>query len=258
MKLSRVLLSIILFITFSCKKSQDIPDPDVPSRYCRVAELHNPDGKIIYYFDENNLAVASRSYPKHGPASSYAEYEYKNGKLSCIIYYDSIFHNADKSNWGMKLVYEEDGNKVIEHWYTNLPEYPNLEMSRTIYFYNKNGALTRTEGYAVYHGDLIDKTVKEYETDSNNNITKMSSYDTKGQLSETYTYTYDDKINAQLGLPEYTILKTGKNNPLKLTVKGAGMPTSYTYAYMYTYNEEGYPLSDGLGTEYKYSCADLP
>jgi hypothetical protein len=110
----------------------------------------------------------------------------------------------------------------------------------------------REESYTLFGDRLVLTSAMEYITDSRGNFTEARSY-YSNYLTGTWKYEYDNKKNLLLAKPEFTLLKTSKNNVVRETyIPNNGPVTTKTYSY--TYNAEGYPISCSDGRVFRYQC----
>ena len=251
MKNLLILFAVSCALLSSCRKDKDPMGPPKTQTVCRMAEWKNTiaNYSFVYTTDANNDIVQSIYFGDKGEVALVSTYEYRDGRLSALKRY---FDTA-KTIWNGSMTFADSGNKIYWSTYTNRDHAP-YEIMRQVFTVDGEGKLVSEQRYTVKDGELTPRERIEYDTDGNGNVTEARTY-WDSVLTETWTYSYDAMKNVNLTLPEYTILKTGKNNVVdEVQTKKDG--TVKTYAYQYTYNAEGYPVTRSDGTIYMYTCRE--
>jgi hypothetical protein len=237
-----LLLLLSLTLLLSCGR-----DPEIgPYEVCQLATYGNAMGDTATYtFDAENRAI--ECLRQNGFYWQKEVYNYNQRKLSEVIYTGN-----NVTGWQRRMVYTQEGNKIIGRAYDKFGSGEEKENWRTIQVLDKNGHRLRDEVYGIENGVATLYSKMEYETDTWGNITVAHVY-RDWQPATTYTYWYDNKKNPELAMPESTLLKTNKNNITRVEYTG-GNGSVVVNEYTYTYNAEGYPVADSDGRMYSYRC----
>lgn len=127
-----------------------------------------------------------------------------------LVYYDEA-----KTLLMRKATFEKGGDSIRLRWY-RFHDSIFREYYRMVQIVNTEGNLIREKTFNVMDGVVMPLDIVEYETEASGNMTRGRRY-RDGDLTGTVGYEYDTKTNASLALPEYTILKTSKNNVVRHT-----------------------------------------
>lgn len=245
MKVFHLLLLLLTLLT-ACGR-----DPETgPYQVCRMAGIRDTGTwgyTKIFAFNSENLAVKREDWTKSDEKSQETIYEYKGAKLVTLT--EQIFHGRE---FPKQRRFQQLGNKIYDRGYDPAAG-GYVPVSLHIQTLDKNGHLTGEEfNWIDDHGQLIPRGKNEYKTDEWGNIIE-AKYLEGDIVWGIETFEYDDKKNLNLTLPEYTILKTSRNNVI------SGTYTTHdglirTFNTRYTYNAEGYPVSCSDGRMFSYEC----
>ena len=189
------------------------------------------DGYVLtstYTYDGNKIVGGTYSDGTHDV------FTYTNDNITKIQTYDGDTLDEEET-----FEYNSNG-QVITYIYKSYDFDDYAE--RTTYAYNSNGTITATE-YTGNHSAQTEPSGTRVLTILNDNITKNVSTDTNGEVSDTETFTFDDKNNPRkniLGIKAINIAYgiDGANNILTSL---SGGPEDYSYTY--TYNVDGFPVT---------------
>lgn len=223
----RVLWSILLLgIAFACTEKQ--PDsPVVPRQHRLKAVEYLSTGTTQFSYDASNRINA---YTGPSSLSGLVTYDDQNR-------YDRIEVLTDPANPGQGTRYRYSyatttrNFSIYESGLTpsstefNGRHFLVDDQNRVTYFYTGDGAGSKSEKY-TYTGDNLTTIVFG-----------------EGRRYTTVTYEYDDKLNPLYGNFRGTQLQQySRNNVLKSTTTG-DLGKVYVTDYVYTYNEQGLPVS---------------
>ncbi|PRY16504.1 hypothetical protein CLV24_101350 [Pontibacter ummariensis] len=253
MRLNKKFLPAILFCGVvalsSCEKSeQDIAQPDFEQGM--ISQIMADSAEVTSYaFAGKQLSQINHYDKESGELESFDRFERDGkGKLiktsthaggnHALLSEQSFTYNTDGLLTKSKMVYY-NGSKVEYTGYAT-------------YSYD---AQNKLEKKSVFEGEEQEKaTPKSYTTYSvlpNGNYTQEEQYviDDKGEekLFSVSTYSYDNSIN-----PFHEFAEPGTasspNNLIAATTVVSGSNKTYEYAYAYTYDERGYPLTQTVNT----------
>jgi len=182
----------------------------------------------IYTYDGNKIISATYS------DDTKDVFTYTNDNITQIQTYDSNALDEEE-------MFEYNGNgQVTTYIYKSYGSGDYAE--RSTYVYNTNGTVTVTE-YTGTHSAQTTLRGTRVITVVNDNITKNVFTDADGEISDTETFTFDDKNNPLkniLGIKAINMAYgiDGVNNIL---TEWSGGSQDYTYAY--TYNSNDFPVT---------------
>jgi hypothetical protein len=240
-------LVVLLLILASCNRDPEIiPDK---AGTCTIKEIRVGSwGKYTYTFDSENRPVQC-VFTDWDNVKEIDYFRYENGKLAeVLIFYDKVKRYPDA-----KETYTETPWAVTYSRFTQRDE-DYIENIRHQYLLDGNGKLTGMQEYLVDNGLAIPGTYWQYETDNDGNITTEREL-MRGVLQYTTTYTYDEKKNYELTLPEATVLKFGKNNKVKEERRDWDNNVVSKVTWGYKYTPEGYPATAGENGSPYYNFA---
>lgn len=190
---------------------------------------YRPDGKVdkmnIYgYVDSLKTFIKQR----------YFVFEYANGKVSKL----SGYHLGHTAPYIEDFYTYLNGkvNKIQEVNYA-----AGLTTDLTVGYFEAQGFVTAS--YTSSNGQSF-----TYQFDYENNNIKSDKTSRMGILCSTGTYTRDKNINplAHLGYTDFLFRNYSINNKTAETVtySGCAFPTLIPEAYVYIYDEDGYPTKE--------------
>jgi hypothetical protein len=215
-----------------------------------------------YSFAGKQLSQVKHYDKESGEVESFEKYERDgNGKLTKVI-------TLAGGNYALlsEQTYTYDSNGKLSK--TNMAYYKGGKLEYTAYAtfeYNDDKKLEKKSLFEVTTKDgkeeAKQKSYTTYEILPNGNFAKENQYviDDNGTeaLFSTTTYSYDTSLN-----PFHEFSEPGSvsspNNLISSTAEVRGSKKSYKYAYSYTYDERGYPLTQTVVTpsgnteSYKY------
>ncbi|MBO4677909.1 MAG: Ig-like domain-containing protein [Oscillospiraceae bacterium] len=209
----------------------------------RSVSVYNQDGRMISYRSENENYKEEVVY-------RYDELGRQIGSDSTETWYGGeggpeVYRNKTTrvyDIWGnlARETSEGDGDVITEYIYTydengrelSYTYRTNAGESTTVYRYDENGYLSRTE--SAYMDDSVYYT--DYVRDAAGRTLKETTYNNAGELSYSQVYTYD---------------KDGNNTKLVYT-SGAGNVMTYTY----TYDGKGHLTREEIDSPYNKSATD--
>jgi len=182
-----------------------------------IKYLSGADEKIIFDYDAQGKCIKTKHFAGED-IDNYTVFEYNpGGQLIKSRYYDNV--DADTFQLANYSVYSYDAKKQI----------------------NKRTDFERDDENAK---KFDESGFTNYQYDARGNITKSITYNSDGQISQTTTNEYDDKINPirnfRLTIFEDELIST--NNLTKcVTVNGKGAKIGDA-SYVYEYNANNYPI----------------
>lgn len=251
-------ISLLLMLTFfsGCQRGADTApkEDDLPCKI-RTMTTGTIRDEIIYTYtyDSENRAIKRLNFTSLGGVGMDL-YEYTGDQLSVIRSYGDTINQ----HWNEMQVFERKGNEISQSIFKYHYGKEHQQV-RYIYKLDGNGLLRSRDEY--YSSDTAAPLQlaghADYEVDANNNILVERDY-WYNELKTTWVYTYDDKRNWRLTLPESTILVAGKNNIKSLykTDKDGKPLDQYTVSYEYDLNHfPAHALTDGIiSDQFTYQC----
>lgn len=146
----------------------------------------NPKPSLRYFYDEKGLCVRN----EYRPTIDEEELGYE--LMQHLFQYDDAGHCIEKAevvdgdtSYVKRVIYDEKGN-VIEHLFETA-----YDSSRSIYFYNKENLLVKSEHYNDNH--LWYESFSEY--DEHLLLDCSTTYDAEGNMDDWNYFQYDEYHN---------------------------------------------------------------
>ncbi|MBP5379497.1 MAG: hypothetical protein J6Y64_08165 [Ruminococcus sp.] len=117
---------------------------------------------VSYEYNENGDIICQNELTQYGVDEYYSEYDDKNRMISHKSYEEGLL------SWEQEFEYDEYDNQIIE---------------KTVYYSNETGE--------VLAESVIDRSDCDY--DDQGHMLTVREQNKKGELSKTYTYTYDSE-----------------------------------------------------------------
>lgn len=251
-----LLLTIVVFT--ACKKdAKDTPPEITPTKpthpNCKILRLTGEYSSITYFYNSQDLlteGIDSNWY--NTPTEVHVEvYTYDSlGRLS----YVKTFNDRNKNEWVNLVTYSYHPGKIIKK--TAVVQRGQVSESGRVYEYllNDKGKLSGTTEAFYGYNNTDRLNYSEAEVDNNGNII-LQKWFSDGRSLRIDSFTYDDKYNPALLMPEATILPTGLNNIKSVYIMDSTRKIFESITYPYTYNSTGYPLSTNNNIyHFTYDC----
>jgi hypothetical protein len=226
-----IIIFILLFIIgiSGCKKeSEEIPS----GTYLKKIIYHENVDQINHFYYNNSGLLSSREYEFNGIISERINYQYANGLINRIDYFE-LYNNTDLTLYlKYYLTYEYELNNIKKSTF-----YP--EKIITTYEYSNN-RISKKNGSSKY---------TTFEHDNSGNIIKSVLY-MEGEEYWKFIYEFDDKknplykvdpVHGSIGEVDY-IVYTCPNNLVKETFINENADTISISEYIYTYNNKDFPV----------------
>ena len=149
--------------------------------------------------DANKNVLEEIKYDSTGKLSSKVSYEYQNGKLKTRIEYDkngnaktkTVYEYSD--NTIKTKVYDANGNLTSNTETTKSLDKNNREVLKTKTYNSNNKYVSTTNSYWSSDGEYRYEDI--YNTKDNGLISSRKVYNKKGDVKNSYTYTYKDVVD---------------------------------------------------------------
>jgi hypothetical protein len=232
---------LFYFILLGCAVSFVQCDDDEPAApQCFPSELPVDEGSIKVTYNSSDQPSDIVIVNDDEPEADYTmKLEYADAKLSKINFFDTDVLES-------YITFERSGSKIIEHAFYKNGDDLFEEYNRYTYYLTNDRITSRTVNDPYYFFETIDSLVYTYNDAGN--VIKTEHYNENLDYSYRVEYTYDDKINPYYvsGLNDqdnefFTVANLSKNNPI--TTKWISTGGTEEYAFTYTYDEEGKPVT---------------
>ena len=149
--------------------------------------------------DADKNVLEEIKYDSTGKLSSKVSYEYQNGKLKTRIEYDkngnvktkTVYEYSD--NTIKTKVYDANGNLTSNTETTKSLDKNNREVLKTKTYDSNNKYVSTTNSYWSSDGEYRYEDI--YNTKDNGLISSRKVYNKKGDVKNSYTYTYKDVVD---------------------------------------------------------------
>ncbi len=149
--------------------------------------------------DADKNVLEEIKYDSTGKLSSKVSYEYQNGKLKTRIEYDkngnvktkTVYEYSD--NTIKTKVYDANGNLTSNTETTKSLDKNNREVLKTKTYNSNNKYVSTTNSYWSSDGESRYEDV--YNAKNNGLISSRKVYNKKGEVKNSYTYTYKDVVD---------------------------------------------------------------
>ena len=149
--------------------------------------------------DADKNVLEEIKYDSTGKLSSKVSYEYQNGKLKTRIEYDkngnvktkTVYEYSD--NTIKTKVYDTNGNLTSNTETTKSLDKNNREVLKTKTYDSNNKYVSTTNSYWSSDGEYRYEDI--YNTKDNGLISSRKVYNKKGDVKNSYTYTYKDVVD---------------------------------------------------------------
>ena len=149
--------------------------------------------------DADKNVLEEIKYDSTGKLSSKVSYEYQNGKLKTRIEYDkngnvktkTVYEYSD--NTIKTKVYDANGNLTSNTETTKSLDKNNREVLKTKTYDSNNKYVSTTNSY--WSSDGESRYEDTYNTKDNGLISSRKVYNKKGDVKNSYTYTYKDVVD---------------------------------------------------------------
>jgi len=239
-----VLLTVIIFISNSCKKETNCLQPAPPVQPVLLKEINIPNLPSPFYRFEYNIAgqPITASY-----ASGLFIYDiiHSGGKISemrnnIIVNKDRLLYSYDNAGMVSAVMYADSNGTVYKRMYFTYDGQRLIKAEREL----KSGAgfiVEKTMTFS-YHadGNLIERTDYRHPINGQMEYTaidRFEQYDSKINV-DGFSLIHNEFFDHFVLLPG---VQLQKNNPAKLTRSGDGF--NYKIDYTYTYNDKSLPLT---------------
>jgi len=243
---------IALFTMTSCSEDDAVPTPpgENPAEtvLLRKTISFNPmsgqQEETVYTYDSQNRLISI----KDGPTAAGTYYTY----LGDIITKTEV--KADDGSIINTDTYEYDSSGRLIVCKSHLAVGPQPSTIKDVFTYNQDGTITTTQ----YSGDEnsqpnIGATIVFQLSGGNIIQSVTTAQNSMGGPVTTTTdnYTFDDKYTPTRNIPGMSALmlsdmEGGVNN---ITSRSSVEYPMFSYTHFYTYNNEGYPVTQALGTQ---------
>ena len=151
--------------------------------------------------DADKNVLEEIKYDSTGKLSSKVSYEYQNGKLKTRIEYDkngnvktkTVYEYSEDGNTIKTKVYDAKGNLTSNTETTKSLDKNNREVLKTKTYDSNNKYVSTTNSYWSSDGESRYEDV--YNTKDNGLISSRKVYNKKGEVKNSYTYTYKDVVD---------------------------------------------------------------
>ena len=151
--------------------------------------------------DADKNVLEEIKYDSTGKLSSKVSYEYQNGKLKTRIEYDkngnvktkTVYEYSEDGNTIKTKVYDAKGNLTSNTETTKSLDKNNREVLKTKTYNSNNKYVSTTNSYWSSDGESRYEDV--YNAKDNGLISSRKVYNKKGEVKNSYTYTYKDVID---------------------------------------------------------------
>jgi YD repeat-containing protein len=228
-------LLLLLTTTLACKKDDENPAPAVNTD-CQVTREEDSEGYVLFEHNSDGKITKAASYTKNNNAlESTLLTDYTAGRVEKI----RIYYNGKSSGTpDLTATATTDASGKIQT--LSAPFLGGVSSTATFTYAGNNiTKITRND------------TQFRYEYDGNGNLTKIF-YKIGSQAEELISeYTYDNKPNPNrtyVALLVFAVVFgdisdiVSPNNPISQKSYDGKTVTS-TSAYVYTYNDKGFPLT---------------
>ena len=151
--------------------------------------------------DADKNVLEEIKYDSTGKLSSKVSYEYQNGKLKTRIEYDkngnvktkTVYEYSEDGNTIKTKVYDAKGNLTSNTETTKSLDKNNREVLKTKTYNSNNKYVSTTNSY--WSSDGESRYEDTYNTKDNGLISSRKVYNKKGDVKNSYTYTYKDVVD---------------------------------------------------------------
>ena len=151
--------------------------------------------------DADKNVLEEIKYDSTGKLSSKVSYEYQNGKLKTRIEYDkngnvktkTVYEYSEDGNTIKTKVYDAKGNLTSNTETTKSLDKNNREVLKTKTYDSNNKYVSTTNSYWSSDGESRYEDV--YNAKDNGLISSRKVYNKKGEVKNSYTYTYKDVVD---------------------------------------------------------------
>ena len=151
--------------------------------------------------DADKNVLEEIKYDSTGKLSSKVSYEYQNGKLKTRIEYDkngnvktkTVYEYSEDGNTIKTKVYDAKGNLTSNTETTKSLDKNNREVLKTKTYNSNNKYVSTTNSYWSSDGESRYEDV--YNAKDNGLISSRKVYNKKGEVKNSYTYTYKDVVD---------------------------------------------------------------
>ena len=151
--------------------------------------------------DADKNVLEEIKYDSTGKLSSKVSYEYQNGKLKTRIEYDkngnvktkTVYEYSEDGNTIKTKVYDAKGNLTSNTETTKSLDKNNREVLKTKTYDSNNKYVSTTNSY--WSSDGESRYEDTYNTKDNGLISSRKVYNKKGEVKNSYTYTYKDVVD---------------------------------------------------------------
>ena len=233
----------------SCEKSEDQDTVRPDFEQGTLSHILVDSAEVsTYNFAGKQLSQINHFDQETGELESYEKLEHDaKGKLIKATTHAGSNHAVLSEE---TYVYAQNG--LLDQTTTSYYSGGKVEYnSFTQYDYNTNNKLEKKSVFEGEGKSAKAKSFTKYEVLPNGNYSQEKQYvvDDKGEASlfSTTTYSYDSNLNPFFAMAQPGTASSPNNLIAATTVVNSSQKT-YKYAYAYTYDERGYPLSQTVTT----------